>query len=154
MPSDLLMRELTDGWEAKALRGEFVSTGGDAGPLLRAVRDAVAGALAALAYPGREIFGMQLALEEAVVNAFRHGNRGDPAKAVRVCFWANRQGARAVVEDQGAGFDPAGVPDPTAPENLERSCGRGLFLMRHYVTRVSYNRRGNRVTLYQRRSAP
>ena len=57
------------------------------------------------------------------------------------------------VEDQGPGFDPGQVADPLAPENLGRESGRGLLLMRSFLTCVRHNERGNRVTLCQRRSA-
>jgi serine/threonine-protein kinase RsbW len=102
----------------------------------------------------KDIFGMRLALEEAIVNAIRHGNRDDPAKSVQVTFDVDPDGALAEVEDEGSGYDPARVPDPTAPENLERPGGRGLWLMRAYTTWVRHNQRGNRVTLYKCRSAP
>jgi serine/threonine-protein kinase RsbW len=51
------------------------------------------------------------------------------------------------ITDEGPGFDPADVPDPTAVENLERPCGRGLMLMRHYMNEVAYSERGNTVTM-------
>jgi len=59
----------------------------------------------------------------------------------------------AEVEDEGPGFDPGGVADPTAAENRERTDGRGLLLMRHYMTWVRFSARGNRVTLYKQRPA-
>jgi serine/threonine-protein kinase RsbW len=105
-------------------------------------------------YAEKDIFGMRLALEEAIGNARRHGNRYDPAKSVRVTFDVDRDGALAEVEDEGSGYDLACVPDPTAPENLERPGGRGLWLMRASMTWVRHNQRGNRVTLSKRRSAP
>jgi serine/threonine-protein kinase RsbW len=58
----------------------------------------------------------------------------------------------AEVEDQGQGFDPTGVADPTTEEGVSRPCGRGLLLMRHYLSSVEYNRRGNAVTLSKQRS--
>jgi serine/threonine-protein kinase RsbW len=60
---------------------------------------------------------------------------------------------RVVVADQGPGFDPCQVPDARADENLERPCGRGLLLMRSYMTRVRFNGRGNVVALFKERSA-
>jgi serine/threonine-protein kinase RsbW len=60
---------------------------------------------------------------------------------------------RAVVVDQGAGFDPDQVLDARQPENLERPCGRGLLLMRSYMTQVRFNRRGNAIALFKQRSA-
>ena len=103
-------------------------------------------------YPDKDIFGMRLALEEAVVNAVKHGNRGDPSKWVVVRFTVGPERVLAEVQDEGAGFDPAAVPDPTAPENRERPGGRGLLLMRAYATAVRYNDAGNCVTLCKRRS--
>src|SRR5262249_43293465 len=97
---------------------------------------------------------LRLALEEAIVNAVKHGNGYDPAKRVQVRYSVSAERVLAEVEDQGTGFDPARVPDPTAPENLERSCGRGLFLIRAYVTWVRYNERGNCITLCKQPSLP
>jgi serine/threonine-protein kinase RsbW len=111
-------------------------------------------AMAERGYGPKDIFGMRLAVEEAIVNAIRHGNRRDPAKAVLIILDVSLDGALAEVEDEGSGYDPARVPDPTAPENLERPGGRGLLLMGSYTTWVRHNKRGNRVTLYKRRSAP
>jgi serine/threonine-protein kinase RsbW len=100
----------------------------------------------------RDIFGMRLALEEAVVNAIKHGHKGDSSLVARIRYHVTSHEAVAVVEDQGQGFDPTQVPDPLAEENLERSSGRGLLLMRAYLTWVRFNRRGNVVTLCKSRS--
>src|SRR5262249_14752678 len=107
---------------------------------------------AALGYPVRDCGGIRLALEEAIVNGLRHGNRGDPSKRVRVGYRVGPNTMLAVVEDEGPGFDPDRVPDPTLPENLDRPCGRGLLLMRHYMPWVCFARPGNRVLLCKRRS--
>jgi len=96
-------------------------------------------------------FGVRLAIEEAIVNAIKHGNGEDPAKAVRVSYCVNSRELITEVEDQGPGFNPSAVPNPLAPENLERPGGRGVFLMRHYMTFVQFNERGNRVLLYKTR---
>ena len=103
-------------------------------------------------YPDSDVLAMRLALEEAIVNAIKHGHQGDPKKAVRVRYQVTARQVLAEVRDQGPGFDPNQVPDPTAPENLERATGRGLFLMRHFTTWVRFNRRGNCVTLCLARS--
>jgi serine/threonine-protein kinase RsbW len=110
----------------------------------------VAAALAGLGYTPGDCLGVRLALQEAVVNGLRHGNGGDPAKRVRVRYSLGRKGVLAEVEDEGPGFDPDRVPDPTLSENLERPGGRGLLLMRHYMTWVRFSRRGNRVMLCKR----
>jgi serine/threonine-protein kinase RsbW len=105
-----------------------------------------------LAYPSRDIFAVTLALNEAVVNAFRHGNRDDPSKSVVVRYLVRPDEVLLEVEDQGQGFDPSAVPDPLTEEGLNRPAGRGLFMMRAYMTWVSFNREGNRVTLCRQRS--
>jgi serine/threonine-protein kinase RsbW len=105
-----------------------------------------------LGYPGKDLFAMRLALAEAVINAFRHGNLGDPSKAVRVSYLVTPLEVAAEVEDDGAGFDPEQVSDPLAGVNIERVSGRGVFLMRVYMSGVSFNRRGNCVTLWRQRS--
>jgi serine/threonine-protein kinase RsbW len=98
-------------------------------------------------YAHTDCAGMRLALEEAVVNALRHGHHYDPAKQVRVRFRVDGVEALAEVEDEGPGFDPEGVPDPTAAENLDKPSGRGLLLMRHFTTWLRFHGRGNLVTL-------
>jgi serine/threonine-protein kinase RsbW len=132
---------------------EVVSWVRSAGDIAPAVERVVV-SMTAACYSARDVFGMRVALEEAIVNGFKHGNQCDPGKAVRVRCRVNARRALADVEDEGSGFDPAEVPDPTRPENLERACGRGLLLMRTYLTRCRFSRRGNRVTLCKRRSTP
>jgi serine/threonine-protein kinase RsbW len=114
--------------------------------------DGLVAALTDLGYPEHDCAGVRLALEEAVVNGLRHGTGGDPAKRVRVRWHASPEALLAEVEDEGPGFDPGRVPDPTLPENLERPGGRGLLLMRHFMTWVLFSGRGNRVTLCKHRS--
>ena len=100
-----------------------------------------------LGYSEKDQFGVRLALEEAIVNAIKHGHRGDTSKPIHFRYALTPAEVTAEVEDQGPGFDPAALPDPLAPENLERHGGRGVFLMRHYMTAVTFNAAGNRVTL-------
>ena len=94
-----------------------------------------------------DIFAIKLALEEALVNAIKHGNQLDRTKSVRVAYRVCADRFDVQVTDEGPGFDPTDVPDPTAPENLERPCGRGLLLMRHYMTEVAYHDRGRVVRM-------
>ncbi len=107
-----------------------------------------------IGYPFRDIFAVTLALHEATANAFRHGNHGDPTKSVRLRYVVRDTEVVIEVEDQGRGFDPNQVPDPLAEQRVDRPGGRGLFLMRSYMTWVSFNREGNRVTLTRQRSEP
>ena len=106
-----------------------------------------------LGYAEKELFGVRLALEEALVNAIKHGNRSDPAKTVRVRYQACPKQLLIEIQDEGRGFDPDGLPDPLSPENLERPGGRGVFLMRHYMSWVQFSEIGNAVTLCKVRSA-
>lgn len=94
-----------------------------------------------------EVFSIKLALEEALVNAIKHGNQMDRAKKVRIAYQFLADRLNVQITDEGCGFDPCDVPDPTAFENLERPCGRGLMLMRHYMTDVAFNERGNSVAM-------
>jgi len=89
----------------------------------------------------------RVGLAEALANAMLYGNGSDPAKRVRVEVTVSRLRVSARVTDQGDGFDPSSVEDPTTPENLLRPGGRGLFLMRQLLDEVRYNDRGNSVTL-------
>jgi len=124
---DLTLRELREGLES--------------------AQAAVAEALAARGYPEGAMFAVRLAIEEAVVNAFRHGNRSDPAKVV--FFRAAIDDARAEfeVEDQGPGFDPRLIPDPTDEDNLEIPSGRGVMLIKAYMTEVEYVKPGNKLRM-------
>ncbi len=96
-------------------------------------------------------FAIRLALDEAISNAIQHGNDGDPAKQVTVRYTIDGDAVRVEVGDEGNGFAPTGVPDPTRPENLEKPNGRGIMLIRAYMTEVEYNQKGNRVTMIKRR---
>ncbi|HTU93531.1 MAG TPA: ATP-binding protein [Gemmataceae bacterium] len=105
-------------------------------------------------YSDKEMFAIRLALEEALVNAIKHGHKGDTSKEVRLRYHLTAECLLAEIEDQGPGFKPEDVPDPCAPENLERSSGRGLLLMQTYMTWVRFTDAGNCVTMCrQRRSA-
>jgi serine/threonine-protein kinase RsbW len=98
-------------------------------------------------FPEADLFAIKLALEEALVNAVKHGNKLDPGKKVKVNYHISDQRADIAIEDQGRGFNPAELPDPTADENLEMCSGRGILLMRSYRTAVVFNPQGNKVTL-------
>jgi serine/threonine-protein kinase RsbW len=109
--------------------------------------------MAAAGHAEKDQFRVRLALEEAIVNAHKHGHQGDWSRAIVVHYHVSESGVLAEVEDQGEGFDRDQVPDPLAPENLERSSGRGLLLMENYMTGVCHNEVGNRVCLCKNRLA-
>lgn len=121
---------------------------------LRAAKDPEVRILAALAshkYPEETIFAIKLALEEALTNAIKHGNKNDRSKRLVVRFCVDDRRAVIAVRDEGSGFAPECVPDPTAAENLERPNGRGIMLMSAYMTRVLYNCEGNEVWMLKER---
>ena len=111
------------------------------------VQERIIGILEANEYPARGVFGMRLALEEAIVNAIRHGNKFDAAKSVVVAFEMTDESVTVTVEDEGAGFDPGEVPDPTDDANLDKPSGRGIMLMHSFLSRVEYLGRGNKVLM-------
>ena len=84
------------------------------------------------------VFRVVLLTSEAATNAMKHGNQFDPAKLVRVDVAASTGGVRIRVCDQGAGFDPGAQSDPLQEENLMRTGGRGLFLIREMADEVSF----------------
>jgi serine/threonine-protein kinase RsbW len=111
----------------------------------RRVQEEIERQLKACHFSEREIFSVKLALEEALVNAIKHGNQFDPNKKVHIAYHIKPERFDVHIADEGCGFDPTAVPDPTAVENLERPCGRGLMLMRHYMNEVSFSSSGNSV---------
>jgi serine/threonine-protein kinase RsbW len=113
----------------------------------RQVQDHIEKQLELCQFEDKEIFGIRLALEEAIVNAIKHGNQMDRAKKVHVRFRVLPDRFDVGVTDEGPGYDVNDVPDPLADENLERPCGRGLFLMQHYMTEVVVHPPGNRLTM-------
>ena len=92
-------------------------------------------------------FSIQMAMEEAVMNAIKHGNGCDPTKMVDINLGFDDKTFEATISDCGCGFDPEKVPDPTADENLGKTCGRGVMLMKNFVDSVEYNELGNQVRL-------
>lgn len=117
----------------------------------RAVQEEVMQQVAGRGYGQAAQFAIKLALEEALTNAIRHGNAFDPEKNVIVEFDITRQRVRIVVTDEGPGFDPRKLPDPTADENLEKPCGRGVMLINAYMDEVRYSRGGNRLEMVKYR---
>ncbi len=114
---------------------------------VRAVECDILTACQAHGFGEADLFAIKLALEEALVNAVKHGNKLHPDKLVRVQYHVTNQRADIMVEDQGPGFNPAELPNPTEDQNLEMCSGRGILLMRAYMTSVVFNPAGNKVTL-------
>jgi serine/threonine-protein kinase RsbW len=136
--------DLRDSWRLVSL-----SSCDETRPLI----EDVTAAMTRLGYSQHDVFGMRLALEEALVNSIKHGHGYDPTKHVRVRYSINESRALLEIEDEGEGFDPHDLPDPTAIENQDRPCGRGVLLMRAYLSWLRYGDRGNSVTLCKYPSA-
>ncbi|MCC6127568.1 MAG: ATP-binding protein [Pirellulales bacterium] len=118
----------------------------------RHVLDELLHELEARHWSRRDIFCIHLAVHEALVNAIVHGNCGDREKTVHVAAQISPKCFRVEITDQGPGFDPQSLPDPTDCTHLECSGGRGVLLMRAFMSRVSYPSPGNRVILEKDRS--
>lgn len=83
--------------------------------------------------------GLLLSVTEATTNAIIHANKSDPAKLVTIDVTTDNNNLVIKVKDEGRGFDPSKIPDPTAPENLMKDSGRGVYLMRVYMDDLKYN---------------
>jgi serine/threonine-protein kinase RsbW len=97
--------------------------------------------------PRRISFNLRTALAEALGNAIRYGTGEDPERVVRVRVELSADYVRIHIVDEGGGYDPSRLPDPTHPDNLEREYGRGLFVIRHLVDDVAFNEKGNGICL-------
>ncbi len=100
----------------------------------------------ALGFAEHDGFGVRLSLEEAIVNSIRHGHRGDMRKPIRLRYFVTEPQIIIEIQDQGRGFDPDILPNPTTGERRECPGGRGVFLYRHYMSWVAFNETGNCVT--------
>jgi len=100
--------------------------------------------------PRRLRLKLRVGLAEALANAMLYGNGPDPSKRVKVEVAIQDSAITARITDEGRGFDPRAVPDPTCPANLLKTNGRGIFLMRKLLDEVHFNDRGNSVTLVLR----
>lgn len=97
-----------------------------------------------------ETSNLFIALDEAFVNAVKHGNKYDSAKLVRITADISPDEARFTIEDEGEGFNVAEIPDPLDPENLFKTSGRGVLFIYNIMDEVKYNERGNRLTMVKR----
>ncbi|HEX6046049.1 MAG TPA: ATP-binding protein [Pyrinomonadaceae bacterium] len=95
-----------------------------------------------------------VALDEAFVNAVKHGNKNDPSKLLRITAELSPNEASFTVEDEGEGFNVREIPDPCDPANLFRTSGRGVLLIYNIMDEVEYNAQGNRVKMVKRPEAP
>jgi serine/threonine-protein kinase RsbW len=101
-----------------------------------------------------ETSNLFVALDEAFVNAVKHGNKFDADKLVRITADVSPEEARFTIEDEGDGFNIAEIPDPLDPQNLFKTSGRGVLFIYNIMDEVRYNERGNRLTMVKRKKNP
>ncbi len=119
-------------------------------PATNAKREAIDRLVAeaeAASYPTAAVFAVRLAVEEALTNAINHGHAQLPDEPVELAWRVLPNRIDVEVVDHGPGFDPDESPDPTLDENLENPAGRGLMLMRAYMTSVEHSPSGNAVKM-------
>ncbi len=127
----------------------FASEPDGANTLTRRILDQ----LESMGWSEQDVFGVHLALEEALMNAIKHGNRRDPSKKVHLMVELSDTRFVATVTDEGCGFDPEKVPDPTLEENLSKTSGRGISLMRLFMDDLQFNSCGNAVQMSKTRQS-
>ena len=111
------------------------------------VCDTILSELKANNFSRQDIFAVHLAIEEAFINAVKHGNKMDENKEVEINYSVTGEKVEIAVSDPGDGFDPDNVPDPRCGDNIYKTEGRGLFLIRSYMDRVEFNDRGNSIDM-------
>lgn len=90
-------------------------------------------------------FAIRLALDEALINAYKHGNRSNSDKKISVYYEIGRDSVDFEIEDEGDGFLYHGISDPRMEDSLRKTSGRGIFLIRHFMTHVGFNEKGNQI---------
>jgi serine/threonine-protein kinase RsbW len=111
------------------------------------VQEAVLTLMVDQQYSEHDLFSVRVALEEALANALLHGHSGDEEREIEVHWHVTLAHVEIQVIDQGRGYDPEAIPDPTATENLTLPSGRGLAMIRAFMTEVELNERGNHLTM-------
>jgi serine/threonine-protein kinase RsbW len=117
---------------------------------VRAVQDQILQEITRFGFDHQSHFAIKLALEEALINAMKHGNKWDKAKKVHLEYKINAKRLEMIVEDEGPGFAREGVPDPTLDENIEKCSGRGILLIEAYMSSVHWSRGGRRLHMIKK----
>lgn len=103
-------------------------------------------------FSSKDIFAIHLAVEEALINAIKHGNKADPARNITIVYSVTTDQLQISISDEGCGFNYHGLPDPREDENICKDSGRGVLLMRSYMDKVEYNSTGNCVHMVKYKS--
>ena len=96
-------------------------------------------------YGQEDVFAVHLSLEEAFINAVKHGNKMESSREVKIEYAVGGDKVEIFVSDEGDGFDPETVPDPRCGDNIYKTEGRGLFLIQSFMDKVEFNERGNSI---------
>ncbi len=112
-----------------------------------AVQESVLAMMKELEYSEHQLFSVRVAIEEALANALLHGHQGDKTSEIKVSWHVNDERVEIEVVDQGRGYDPESIPDPTANENLTLPSGRGLAMIRAFMNEVHLNDCGNHLRM-------
>jgi len=142
--------QLAHASEGVAVENWVKLTIGSEDAAVRNVQDRILQELDRFGFDHQSHFAVKLALEEALINAIKHGNGRDPKKKVHVEFKINSKKLEVIVEDEGPGFHREKVPDPTLDENIEKCSGRGILLMEAYMDKVHWSRDGRRVHMIKK----
>lgn len=108
-------------------------------------------ALQANGFSEEDIFAIHLAIEEAFINAVKHGNKMESSKAVKIDYAIEPDKIEICMTDEGEGFDPEVIPDPRYGDNLYKPAGRGMLLMRSFMDVLEYNKKGNSLRMIRYR---
>ncbi len=119
---------------------------------MREVQDQIIAAVVASGFVDDDLFAIKLCVEEALINAIKHGNKLDHAKYVHVRGSVSPSRFEIIIRDEGAGFERGEVPDPTDPSNWEKPSGRGLLLMESYMTQTKYSDQGRQIRMVKNKS--
>ena len=108
-------------------------------------------ALKSFRFSDEDIFAVHLAVEEAFINAVRHGNKMEPSKAVKIDYAVEPDKIEICMTDEGDGFEPDVIPDPRYGDNLYKPAGRGMLLIRSFMDVVEYSKKGNSLRMIRYR---
>ncbi len=111
------------------------------------IQEEIMAVLRQLGFEDEDLADLHIAIEEGLANAIKHGNQLDASKQVKIEGVFDGNKVRIEIEDEGSGFDPEDVPDPTLEENLDKPSGRGILLMRAFMDTIEYNDKGNRLRI-------
>lgn len=115
--------------------------------LLKQLSGEITEKLTSLGVSEESLFEVRVAFEEALRNAMLHGNKMDAQKKVLVEAEMSEEKVKICVSDEGAGFDPEKIPDPTDEENILKTSGRGVYIIRHFMDEVKYENGGRKVSM-------